>query len=97
MAFAGLLFSIGMVIVTGIICFMADCGLTISMIVLLPFDWILEKIFNLIDRRTDEEVLQDALKEASQYRYVDPYKPYSEYVKEAIEKTFSSYDDNNIK
>lgn len=55
MVFAGLLVSVGILIITWIIVTAAECGLTLGMLILYPFGDLIEKFFNKLDKRTEEE------------------------------------------
>lgn len=64
MVFAGLLVSLIILAVTWIIVTMAECGLTIGMIVSFPFVWIIDKIFKLSEPEPEtKDMTEDELKE----------------------------------
>lgn len=56
MVFAGLIVSLGILIITWVVVTLAECGVTLGMILLLPFMPLLEWILNKMDKRTDEEI-----------------------------------------
>lgn len=55
MVFAGLIVSVGILIITWIVVTAAECGLTLGMLLLYPFGDLIEKFFNKLDKRTEEE------------------------------------------
>lgn len=59
MVFAGLLVSVGILIITWIIVTAAECGLTLGMLLLYPFGDLIEKFFNKLDKRTEEEIQKE--------------------------------------
>lgn len=63
-----LLLSLGWVFVVWLLATMAECGLTIGMLISFPFVWLYEKIKDALDPRTEEQKKEDALREFEEYK-----------------------------
>lgn len=63
-----LLLSLGWVFVVWLLATMAECGLTIGMLISFPFVWLWKKIENVLDTRTEEE------KEAEEQKKFEEFK-----------------------
>ena len=85
MAFAGLIVSLGILFVTWLIVTMAECGLTIGMILMYPFTPLIEKFVAISDKRTEEEKMAELEQTLRIYK---PARSYDEIKKEAIDKFF---------
>lgn len=84
MVFAGLIVSLGILAITWVIVTLAEFGVTLGTILLLPFMPLMEWIFDKMDKRTDEEILRAANLAVERQRACD--RTYEDIKREVYKK-----------